>query len=391
MNHLIRILSLLCAMMLLLGAVAEESATVTVEGVGEHVTVTLTMEDDRIKSVEASSDNTEADERGREALALIPSAMVEKNTFAVDAISGATCTSNAVIAGAIEAWMQIITERMSQEEWMQEPFSYEHDPRDNPNAMKDIIVNPEAVYGFSPSPDSTRLKDYVDAIDWTNPEEVAEARAQRQAYHDSLSELYRMIEDMLHEGKNVEIIARAVSARRNELRLEAYADDPEGLELVKKSNLETYGNEMGPTADSLYEKYGSWQTVLEKALGTNAGMDACLGFYDEYYDYYDIETRAEPAAWQNIPHDAGELPADAQAAFDKAVEGLVGAEYVPVALLSTQVVAGTNYCILCQITPVAPNATPTWALVYIYADLDGNAEITNVYELYVDRHSTPAD
>jgi len=142
MKHLIRILSLLGAMMLLLGAVAEESATVTVEGVGEHVTVTLTMEDDRIKSVEASSDNTEADERGREALALIPSAMVEKNTFAVDAISGATCTSNAVIAGAIEAWMQIITERMSQEEWMQEPFSYEHDPRDNPNAMKDIIVNP---------------------------------------------------------------------------------------------------------------------------------------------------------------------------------------------------------------------------------------------------------
>ena len=41
--------------------------------------------------------------------------------------------------------------------------------------------------------------------------------------------------------------------------------------------------------------------------------------------------------------------------------------------------------------PVVPNATPTWALVYIYADLDGNAEITNVYELYIDRHSTPAD
>jgi len=81
MKHFIRILSLLCAMMLLLGAVAEESATVTVEGVGEHVTVTLTMEEDRIKSVEASSDNTEADERGKEALSLITEAMVEKNTL----------------------------------------------------------------------------------------------------------------------------------------------------------------------------------------------------------------------------------------------------------------------------------------------------------------------
>ena len=205
MKHFIRILSLLCTMMLLLGAVAEERATVTVDGVVEHVTVTLTMEDDRIKSVEASSDNTEADERGKEALSLIAEAMVENNTLNVDAISGATCTSNAVIAGAIEAWMQIMTERMIQEEWME-------------------TTNAEAMTG----------------------------------------------------------------------------------------------------------------------------------------------------GWENVPHETAELPADAQAAFDKAVDGLVGAEYVPVALMSTQVVAGTNYCILCQITPIVPNATSTWALVYIYADLDGN-------------------
>ena len=102
---------------------------------------------------------------------------------------------------------------------------------------------------------------------------------------------------------------------------------------------------------------------------------------------------AEPLAggWQNVPCEAVELPEDAQAAFDKALDGLVGAHYVPVALLSTQVVAGMNYCILCQITPVVPNPTPTWALVYIYADLQGNASITNVYELYIDRHSTPAN
>ena len=285
-------LLILCAVLLFSTALAE-TATVTVNGVGEHVTVTLTMDGDRIAGVEASSDNTEADARGKESLALITKEMVNANTFSVDTISGATCTSNAVIAGAIEAWLQIMTDRMSQEEWMQESFKYEHDPRDNPRAMKDIVYNPAAVYGFSPSPDSTRLKDYVDALDWTNPDQVAEARAVRQAYHDSMSELYRMIERMLHEGKNVETIARAVSQRRNELRLESEADNPEALALTKKSNLETYGNEMGPTADQLYEKYGSWQTVLEKALGTNMGMDACLGFYDEYYDFYDIGAEAE--------------------------------------------------------------------------------------------------
>lgn len=269
---------------------------------------------------------------------------------------------------------------------MAEPFTYEHDPRDNPKVMEDVIVNPDAVYGFSPSPSSTRLKEYVDAIDWTDPDQVAGARAQRQAYIDSMSGLYRMIEEMLTEGKDVETIARAVSQRRNELRLEAYKDDPDGLEIVKKSNLEAYGDEMGPSADSLYEKYGSWQTVLEKALGTNMGMDVCLGFYDEFYDFYDIEAANAPKAWRNVLHEAVELPSDAQDAFDRAVEGLTDVKYIPVALMSTQAAAGMNYCVLCQVIQAAAEATPTWALVYVHADSDGSAGINNVYELYIDRH-----
>lgn len=95
--------------------------------------------------------------------------------------------------------------------------------------------------------------------------------------------------------------------------------------------------------------------------------------------------------WTPVVPEAGKLPEDAQAAFDKALEQLVGAVYTPVALLSTQVVAGTNYCILCLVTPVVPDPVPTWALVYIYADLQGGAEIMNVYELYVGQHAYPAE
>ena len=93
--------------------------------------------------------------------------------------------------------------------------------------------------------------------------------------------------------------------------------------------------------------------------------------------------------WSPVMHEAGTLPEDAQAAFDKALEKPDGATYTPVALLSTQVVAGTNYCILCQITRAEPETVPTWALVYIYADLQGNAEIMNVYELYIGQHAYP--
>ena len=46
-------------------------------------------------------------------------------------------------------------------------FHYEHDPALNPSAMKDIIADPAAVYGFRPDPDSARLGVYADD-DWTD-------------------------------------------------------------------------------------------------------------------------------------------------------------------------------------------------------------------------------
>lgn len=163
-------------------------------------------------------------------------------------------------------------------------FRYVHNPAANKKVLNDAIVNPDAVYGFSPNPESTRLKEYVDALDWTDPVAVAKAKKDREDYHAKNAELYSMIEKLRAEGKDIEAIARAVSRRRNELRFESYVNDPEGLARLKKSNFDTYGNEEGPTIETLYEKYGSWQTVLEKALSSNVGMDACLGLYDEYYD-----------------------------------------------------------------------------------------------------------
>lgn len=170
---------------------------------------------------------------------------------------------------------------------------YVHDPMENPKAAQDIIVNRAAVYGYSPSSLSTRLKEFVDIIDWTSEKEVAEARDKRIQYYETEEILYQTIETMLDENKSIEEIAREVSKKRNELRLAAYIGDPDGLERVKKSNLDTYGNEEGPTIDYLFEKYGSWEAVLQKALSSNPGMDACLGLYDDYYEFYGIEEKVQ--------------------------------------------------------------------------------------------------
>ena len=130
-------------------------------------------------------------------------------------------------------------------------FHYEHDPRLNPKAMADIVVDPTAVYGFAPSPDGS-LSSYT-AFDWSDPELVngENGRLARIAYHESINEMYAMMNAMSIEGKSIEEIARAVSNKRNEIRLASYADDPAGLAAAKARNLEKYGHEEGPLPDEL--------------------------------------------------------------------------------------------------------------------------------------------
>ena len=164
-------------------------------------------------------------------------------------------------------------------------FVYTHDPRENAEAMADIIENPDAVYGFSPDPQSPRLGSYA-VYDWTDPAVVAEKQEARNAYHKAKTAMVDILYQMGEAGASIEEMARAVSKERNRLRLEAYKDDPKGLAIVKMSNIRTYGHEDGPTPDELYEIYGSWMEVLKRSFGVNMGMDACCGLYDEYYWLY---------------------------------------------------------------------------------------------------------
>ena len=77
------------------------------------------------------------------------------------------------------------------------------------------------------------------------------------------------------------------------------------------------------------------------------------------------------------------LTEDAAAAFEKATEGFVGVDYVPVALLSEQVVAGVNYCILCEATVVYPGAEMHYAVVSVYVSPEGTANLIGATDSYV--------
>ena len=67
--------------------------------------------------------------------------------------------------------------------------------------------------------------------------------------------------------------------------------------------------------------------------------------------------------------------------LNKALDGLVGCNYEAVAYIGSQVVAGTNYSILCRTTPVVPDAVSSFSIVTVYEDLNGSAELTDVSDL----------
>ena len=63
-------------------------------------------------------------------------------------------------------------------------------------------------------------------------------------------------------------------------------------------------------------------------------------------------------------------------ALDNYQTGTITVVYTPYAYLGSQVVAGTNHAILCRASEI--NKGTSWAIVYIYEDLQGNATVMNI-------------
>lgn len=102
-------------------------------------------------------------------------------------------------------------------------------------------------------------------------------------------------------------------------------------------------------------------------------------------DLSDIKTTDEIAdseavgAWevQSATSGAAMTP-EAAEAFSKAAENHDGVEINPLALLGTQVVAGTNYLILGTGNPVVQNPVTSIYVATVYEDLEGNCEFSDV-------------
>ena len=96
----------------------------------------------------------------------------------------------------------------------------------------------------------------------------------------------------------------------------------------------------------------------------------------------DEPVAAAAGGWTvNVEFGETELPEDAKAALDKALEGYAGVGFTPVAYLGSQVVAGLNYAFLCKSTLIAATPVTELNVVTVYQSLDGNAEIKDVINI----------
>jgi len=100
-------------------------------------------------------------------------------------------------------------------------------------------------------------------------------------------------------------------------------------------------------------------------------------------DPADVNTKenadeVESGSWYSEEKEnAAEVPESVKNALDMNI----GVTLSPIAVLGTQVVAGTNYCVLCYGTTVTAEPVTGLYEVDVYAGLDGNAEITDIAPL----------
>ncbi|MER8042490.1 hypothetical protein [Streptomyces sp. NPDC094032] len=105
-------------------------------------------------------------------------------------------------------------------------------------------------------------------------DEKVEAQRTRIRYHELLEDMHRTEADMRASGSSEEEIARELVDMRNQAKEITRAGmTPEEVRILEERNQAKYGSPLGPTADQLYAKYGSWEKVTDASMRTSYAVD----------------------------------------------------------------------------------------------------------------------
>ncbi len=130
------------------------------------------------------------------------------------------------------------------------------------------------------------------------------------------------------------------------------------------------------------DKVGEWHkvTIYRDLDGKCTVTDSSAVDITTVIDSGDLSFNPENlcGGWNCSEASGVALPDDAQAAFDLARGKLTDVNYTPLACLGTQVVAGTNYAVLCRAESTAKKSSCALCLMKVYADLAGGSEAVSI-------------
>ena len=209
----------------------------------------------------------------------VPSAV----TISLAMLFGTTAgmaANKALIPEDFSKWMTKEETGRYNQYWSEVQGRSKINPLDDPKIAKDVVADPNAVYGYKPKQGSSL--DQFD-IDWSNADEVAKAKAARLEYLEAMeakkAKLSAEVNNYVTEGKSMSEIAEMKVNQRNMDRINSYIErgDYDNLEKLYERNLLEYGQKEGPTVQQLYEKYGSYEDVIYSSVKVNKGMNVILG------------------------------------------------------------------------------------------------------------------
>lgn len=165
------------------------------------------------------------------------------------------------------------------------------------------------------------------------------------------------------------------AAKKNYLDLELEAIAVLGKQVVAGTNYMylAKGYEKGNEANATYNI-----VVIYHDLENKSTVKSVSAFDYTKYTNVDKSYNGEQVSggWSTtLPQKYKILDDKVQTIFTDATNKQVGITYLPIALVGTQLVSGTNYAILCYGTYSDQNATTAIYLVTIYSDLENNNEI----------------
>ncbi|PXF30707.1 hypothetical protein WH50_14030 [Pokkaliibacter plantistimulans] len=138
-----------------------------------------------------------------------------------------------------------------------------------------VYPDERGVYGYLPKPSSRYDNPLYDFTDVTF---VERNRKIRLDYVSGSQELEQAIARMKVQGASSEQIARRVVLQRNTQKIEARSlMTDEEVKVLESGNIKRYGDPIGPTPDDLFDKYGDWDTVIEKSMQKDPEINILLG------------------------------------------------------------------------------------------------------------------